>query len=92
MNHWAEACKTLSIGVKELREDSTDTDEESSSAKEFIYKRKKNLHYLQENIGLTEELSIQDDIIYKGDRIVIPSSMRTEKMSKAHQGHLGINA
>ncbi|GBM67254.1 hypothetical protein AVEN_213589-1 [Araneus ventricosus] len=28
------------------------------------------------------ELSIQDGIIYKGDRIVLPTSMRTEMMSK----------
>ncbi|GBM35758.1 hypothetical protein AVEN_103276-1 [Araneus ventricosus] len=35
MNHWAKACKNLSKSVKELYEESTDTDEESSSAKEF---------------------------------------------------------
>ncbi|GBN01495.1 hypothetical protein AVEN_208379-1, partial [Araneus ventricosus] len=40
MNHWAKACKNLNKGVKELHEDSTstNTDEKSSSSKEFIYK------------------------------------------------------
>ncbi|GBN77095.1 hypothetical protein AVEN_101509-1 [Araneus ventricosus] len=31
MNHWAKACENLSKGVKELHEESTDTDEESKS-------------------------------------------------------------
>ncbi|CAL1278198.1 unnamed protein product [Larinioides sclopetarius] len=38
MNHWAKACRNLSKGVKELYEDSGDTDEESSSEEQFIYK------------------------------------------------------
>ncbi|GBM17583.1 Mitogen-activated protein kinase kinase kinase 5 [Araneus ventricosus] len=37
MNHWAKACKSVSKSVKELHEDSTDTDQ-SNSAKEYIYK------------------------------------------------------
>ena len=37
-------------------------------------------------------MTIQDGIVYKGERIVIPSSMRKEMKEKAHAGHLGINS
>ena len=39
-----------------------------------------------------DELTIQDGIILRGDRIVIPTSMRKEVKQKAHAGHMGINA
>ena len=37
-----------------------------------------------------DELSVYDDIIYKGERIVIPSSMRSEMLDRIHESHLGI--
>lgn len=36
------------------------------------------------------ELSVVDDIIYKGSKIVVPSSLRKEMLKKIHAGHLGI--
>ena len=39
-----------------------------------------------------DELSAQDGIIYRGDRIVIPKSLQKEIKQKVHAGHLGINA
>ena len=39
-----------------------------------------------------DELTIQDGIIYRGERIVIPRSLRQEMKSKIHAGHLGINS
>ena len=36
------------------------------------------------------ELSIAEGIIFKGDKIVIPSSLRKEMKEGIHQGHLGI--
>ena len=39
-----------------------------------------------------DELTTQDGIILRGDRIVIPTSMRKEVKQKAHAGHMGINA
>ena len=38
-----------------------------------------------------DELTVQDGIVYWGDRIVVPKSMRLEMKQKVHIGHLGIN-
>ncbi|UYV74135.1 hypothetical protein LAZ67_11002219, partial [Cordylochernes scorpioides] len=39
-----------------------------------------------------EELTVQDGIIQKNDRIVIPNKLRAEMIMKTHQGHIGINS
>ena len=39
-----------------------------------------------------DELTIQDGIIYRNDRVVIPKSMHKEMLVKVHSGHLGINS
>ena len=39
-----------------------------------------------------DELTVQDGIVYRGDRIVVPKSMRLEMKQKVHIGHLGINS
>ena len=38
-----------------------------------------------------DELTVQDGIILRGERIVIPSLMRREMKQKVHAGHTGIN-
>ncbi|KAK7093234.1 hypothetical protein V1264_007024 [Littorina saxatilis] len=37
-----------------------------------------------------DELSIIDDIIFKGQKIFVPSAMRSAMLTKIHEGHLGI--
>ena len=39
-----------------------------------------------------DELTVQDGIVFKGDCVVIPSSMRREMKERLHCGHLGINS
>ena len=39
-----------------------------------------------------EEITIQDGILYKGLRMIIPSSMRNEMLNKIHSSHLGTEA
>ena len=39
-----------------------------------------------------DELTIQDGIIYRSDRVVIPVSMRKEMLTKVHAGHQGVNS
>ncbi len=37
-----------------------------------------------------DELSLQDNLIFKGKQLVIPAAMRREMMSHAHASHIGI--
>ena len=39
-----------------------------------------------------DELTIQDGIIYRGDRIVVPKALRQDMKNRVHAGHLGINS
>ena len=39
-----------------------------------------------------DELTVQDGIILRGERIVIPSSMRREMKQSVHASHTGINS
>ena len=39
-----------------------------------------------------DELTAQDGLILRGERVVIPASMRQEMKRKVHEGHLGINS
>ena len=45
---------------------------------------------VQEYWDSRDELTVVDGIILKGDRIVIPKTLRTEMMTKLHLGHFGI--
>ena len=45
---------------------------------------------IQDFWNYRDELSIYDDIIVKGDRIIIPESMRNEILEQLHAGHQGI--
>ena len=38
-----------------------------------------------------DELTVQDGIIFKGERVVVPSSLRAEMKRDIHESHLGIN-
>ena len=39
-----------------------------------------------------DELTIQDGVIFLGERIVVPSSLRQGMKEKVHAGHMGINS
>jgi hypothetical protein len=39
-----------------------------------------------------DELSLQDGIIFRGERVVIPRTLRDDIKRKLHTGHLGINS
>lgn len=47
---------------------------------------------VQEFWNFREELSIQNGIIFKGVKIVVPSEMRHEMLTRLHAPHLGIEA
>ena len=41
--------------------------------------------------NIKEELSVNEDILFRGTRLIPPSSMRAELMSIAHESHQGIS-
>ena len=45
---------------------------------------------LKEFNGVREELSVEGDLILRGDRIVVPQSLRQEILKRSHSGHPGI--
>ena len=47
---------------------------------------------IQEFFNFREQLIIQDDIVYKGERIVVPSTLRSDYLKQIHQGHPGLVA
>ena len=50
------------------------------------------LEVLRPFFSYRDELTVQDGIIMRGERILIPSSLRKEIKQKLHAGHLGINS
>ena len=42
--------------------------------------------------SIRDELSVQDQVIIRGSRIVIPKMLRRDVMKKIHTGHLGVNS
>ncbi len=44
-----------------------------------------------EYFNVRAELNVIDDVIFKGDRIVIPRSLRRHMLEKIHAGHLGMD-
>ena len=45
----------------------------------------------QEFWNYRDELTVAQGLIVKGQKIVVPSSLRGEMLEKLHEGHLGIN-
>ncbi|XP_046565857.1 uncharacterized protein K02A2.6-like, partial [Haliotis rubra] len=45
----------------------------------------------QDYFNFRDELSVQDDIIFKGERVVIPPSIRQWYIERIHSNHIGIN-
>lgn len=79
--------------LQQIREETTN-DPTLSTLRDAIYKgwpdkREKCPVVLHEYWNFREELTIEDGIILKGDRIVVPTSLRKEILSIIHQGHLG---
>ena len=76
--------------LQQIREE-TANDPTLSALRDAIYKgwpdkRKKCPVVLHEYWNFREELTIEDGLILKGDRIIVPTSLRKEILSIIHQG------
>lgn len=47
-------------------------------------------HRVQGYFGFGDELSVQDGVVLKGERLVVPQSTRHEIKHELHQSHLGV--
>jgi transposase InsO family protein len=47
---------------------------------------------LRQYFAYRDEMTVQDGIVLRGQRIVIPTSLRSTMKLKCHAGHLGINS
>ena len=47
---------------------------------------------LAQYFSYRDEITVQDGIALRGERIIIPSSLRLQMKEKIHAGHLGINS
>ena len=41
--------------------------------------------------NMRDEMSIQDGLIFKGERVVVPRASRSELLMRIHSSHLGVN-
>lgn len=39
---------------------------------------------------MKEELTVSDDIIFRGNRVIIPAELRKDILQQIHSGHVGI--
>ena len=75
--------------------DSTNTDPQCQALVDVIMKGWPNIRKscplpVQEYWNFRDELSFHDGLILKGHRLVIPSNLRSDIITKLHLGHMGV--
>lgn len=74
--------------------DETERDQELTELIETTRKGwpndKKLIHKVKVYYQSKSELSLVDDVIYKGQNIVIPNSLRKEMLNRPHDNHMSI--
>ncbi|XP_044757048.1 uncharacterized protein K02A2.6-like [Coccinella septempunctata] len=87
----------LPISDKKLSELtlSTNNDETLVKLKQCLRNGWKNYRKLPDELriyqSIRDQISECEDLLFYGDRFIIPKCMRTEMLRKLHEGHLGIN-
>ena len=87
------ACETTTAKLR----DETRKDQELQQVKSYIYKGwPGNAKCLTPNItpyfNIQDELTTQDGLVFRGDRIVIPRSLRKQMLLELHSAHQGIES
>ena len=47
---------------------------------------------LREYFPFCDELSVENDFVFKGSRLLVPAAARSDIISKSHSSHIGINS
>lgn len=89
----------VTIGTERLNriKTNTETDEALQMLKKVIQQGwPEDKHVLPNQVlpyfNIRDELSLQDGIIFRGERIVVPTNMRKEMKETLHSSHLGIES
>ena len=45
---------------------------------------------IRQYFNVRDELTVDDGLVYRSDRLVVPTALRREMLEKAHQGHVGM--
>ncbi|XP_063233061.1 uncharacterized protein K02A2.6-like [Bacillus rossius redtenbacheri] len=90
VHHIQASNKTLGNLQSETLKDETLIQLKAVILKGWPNTSKKLPSCVKEYYSFKEDLTIQDDLIYKGTQIVIPTSMRGALLDKIHYTHLGI--
>jgi hypothetical protein len=76
------------IETREIREASLADNEIKQVTQALVTNQ---LHLLPKTFqSIADELSLADDILLRGNRIVLPKSLRTQVIQLAHEDHAGI--
>ena len=49
-------------------------------------------HCLQAYYDIRDELTVQGELVFKGQRLVVPMALRKEMMAESHASHIGVEA
>ena len=79
--------------LEEIR-DETSKDETLCHLKDVVYHGWPELfqdcpHDLKDYWNYREDLSVENGLVLKGHRLIVPESLRTQMLSLVHQGHMG---
>ena len=87
---------TLPVTPAKLVEirDETSKDEKLCHLKDVVYHGWPELfqdcpHDLKDYWNYREDLSLENGLVLKGHRLIVPESLRTQMLSLVHQGHMG---
>ena len=98
-DQWYDVMEVLPVSDKRRDElvEATESDHICNLLKHVIvngwpkqYKKVPKL--IQDYYAFREELVIQDELIVKGQRIVVPVKLQSEYLQELHQGHSGVEA
>ena len=87
---------SLSAPKKAEIQDESRNDKELQCLKQTVQRgwpsTKHELPYeLRSYYDLRDEISYQDDVLFRGQRVIIPKSMRASTLVKIHRSHLGVH-